>query len=49
MLSSGSIRRGVGLGKFSPKASNRRTIEATEKMEQEIADGKINDIPTTVG
>jgi basic membrane protein A and related proteins len=39
---------GVGLGKFSPKA-NTSDLEATQKIEQKIADGKIKDIPTTVG
>ena len=44
----GLDQEGVGLGKFSPKAS-QAAIEATEKVEQKIADGQINDIPTTVG
>ena len=39
---------GVGLGKFSPKA-NKADIAATKKIEQQIADGTIPDIPTTVG
>jgi basic membrane protein A and related proteins len=39
---------GVGLGKFSPKAS-KKDIAATKKVEQEIADGQISGIPTTVG
>ena len=44
----GLDQEGVGLGKFSPEASSA-AIEATEKVEQKIADGQINDIPTTVG
>src|SRR6476620_972608 len=44
----GLDQEGVGLGKFSPEAS-KAAIEATEKVEQKIADGQINDIPTTVG
>jgi basic membrane protein A len=39
---------GVGLGKFSPKA-DKADIEATQKVEQKIADGEITGIPTTVG
>ena len=39
---------GVGLGKFSPLA-NKADIAATEKIEQQIADGTITDIPTTLG
>jgi basic membrane protein A len=39
---------GVGLGTFSPKA-DKADIEATQKVEQQIADGEITDIPTTVG
>jgi basic membrane protein A len=39
---------GVGLGKFSPLA-NKADIAATEKIEQQIADGTIADIPTTLG
>ena len=38
---------GVGLGKFSPLA-NKADIAATEKIEQQIADGTITDIPTTL-
>ncbi len=39
---------GVGLGTFSPDA-NTDDIAATEKVEQEIADGTITGIPTTTG
>ncbi len=39
---------GVGLGTFSTKA-DKADIEATQKIEQEIADGGITSIPTTVG
>ena len=39
---------GVGLGTFSPDA-NKDDIAATEKVEEQIADGTITDIPTTVG
>jgi basic membrane protein A len=39
---------GVGLGKFSPLA-NEMDIAATKKIEQQIADGTITDIPTTLG
>jgi basic membrane protein A len=39
---------GVGLGKFSPLA-NKADIAATEKIEQQIADGTITGIPTTLG
>jgi len=39
---------GVGLGKFSPLA-NKMDIAATKKIEQQIADGTIKDIPTTLG
>jgi hypothetical protein len=35
------------LGTLSPKA-NADDVAATEKVEGEIADGKISDIPTTV-
>jgi len=38
---------GVGLGTLSPKA-NADDVAATQKVEGEIADGKISDIPTTV-
>lgn len=44
----GLDQEGVGLGKFSPKA-DKADIEATQKTEQQIADGSIKDIPTTVG
>lgn len=39
---------GVGLGKTSPKA-NADDIGATEKVEKEIAAGKVTDIPRTLG
>src|SRR4051794_40846439 len=39
---------GVGLGKFSPLAS-KMDIAATKKIEQQIADGTITNIPTTLG
>jgi basic membrane protein A len=39
---------GVGLGTFSPNA-DKADIEATQKVEQQIANGDIKDIPTTVG
>ena len=39
---------GVGLGKFSARA-DKADIEATRKIEQQIASGEITDIPTTVG
>jgi basic membrane protein A and related proteins len=39
---------GVGLGKFSVNA-NKADIEATQKIKQQIAEGAIKDIPTTVG
>jgi basic membrane protein A len=43
----GLDQHGVGLGKFSPKAP--KGIEAkTIKIEQQIIDGKIKSIPTTV-
>ncbi len=38
---------GVGLGTLSPKA-NTDDVAATEKVEREIADGKITGIPTTL-
>jgi basic membrane protein A len=44
----GLDQNGVGLGKFSAKA-NKQDIEATKKIEKQIADGEITDIPTTVG
>ena len=43
----GLDQEGVGLGTTSPKA-NADDIAATEKVEADIADGKIKDIPTTV-
>jgi len=43
----GLAQKGVGLGKFSPKAP--KGIEAkTKQIEQQIVDGKITNIPTTV-
>ena len=43
----GLEQKGVGLGKFSPKAP--KGIEAkTKQIEQQIIDGKIANIPTTV-
>ncbi len=43
----GLEQKGVGLGKFSPKAP--KGIEAkVKKIEQQIIDGKIANIPTTV-
>jgi basic membrane protein A len=43
----GLEQNGVGLGKFSPKAP--KGIEAkVEKIRQDIVDGKIKNIPTTV-
>jgi len=44
----GLDQEGVGLGKFSPQA-DKADIEATQKIEQQIADGTIKNIPTTVG
>jgi len=44
----GLAQEGVGLGTFSPKA-DKADIEATKKIEQQIAAGSIKDIPTTVG
>jgi basic membrane protein A len=44
----GLDQKGVGLGTFSPKA-NASDITATEKIEQQIADGTIKNIPTTLG
>ena len=38
---------GVGLGTFSPNADSA-DIDATKKVEKEIADGTITNIPTTV-
>jgi basic membrane protein A len=43
----GIDQEGVGLGTLSPKA-NADDVAATEKVEGEIAGGKISDIPTTV-
>jgi basic membrane protein A len=43
----GLDQEGVGLGKLSPKAS-KADLAKVEKIEQEIADGKIKGIPTTV-
>jgi basic membrane protein A len=43
----GLDQEGVGLGTFSPKA-NEADIAATKKIEQQIADGTITDIPTTL-
>jgi len=43
----GLDQEGVGLGTTSPKA-NADDVAATEKIETEIAEGKITDIPTTV-
>jgi len=39
---------GVGLGTFSPKAS-KADIAATKKIERQIANGTIANIPTTLG
>lgn len=39
---------GVGLGTFSPDA-NEDDVKAIEDVEQQIADGEITDIPTTLG
>jgi basic membrane protein A len=44
----GLDQEGVGLGKFSPNA-DKADIEATQKIEQKIADGEIKNIPTSVG
>jgi basic membrane protein A len=44
----GLDQNGVGLGKFSPLA-NKADIAATEKIEQQIANGAITNIPTTLG
>jgi basic membrane protein A and related proteins len=43
----GLEQKGVGLGKFSPKAP-KSIKPAVEKIEQQIISGKIKDIPTTV-
>ena len=44
----GLDQAGVGLGTFSPTA-NKTDIAATEKVEQQIADGTVTGIPTTLG
>jgi len=44
----GLDQKGVGLGTFSPRA-NKADIEATQKIERQIAAGQITGIPTTVG
>src|SRR4051794_18243112 len=44
----GLVQDGVGLGKFSPLA-DKMDIAATKKIEQQIADGTITNIPTTLG
>jgi basic membrane protein A len=44
----GLDQQGVGLGRFSANA-DKADIEATKKVQQQIADGQIKDIPTTVG
>ncbi len=44
----GLNEEGVGLGRFSPDA-NDEDIAKTKAVEQEIADGTIDGIPTTVG
>lgn len=44
----GIDQEGVGLGTLSPDA-NADDVEATEEVEQQIADGEITDIPTSVG
>jgi basic membrane protein A len=43
----GIDQEGVGLGTISPKA-NPDDVAATEKVEQELADNAITDIPTRV-
>ena len=43
----GLDQEGVGLGTFSPQA-NKADIAATKKIEQQIADGTITGIPTTL-
>ncbi len=44
----GLDQNGVGLGTFSANA-DKAAIAATQKVEQQIADGAITDIPTTLG
>ncbi len=44
----GLAEDGVGLGTVSPKVP-AEDVEAVEQVEQQIADGEIADIPTTVG
>ncbi len=44
----GLDQAGVGLGTFSPRA-NKADVAATKKIEQQIADGTITNIPTTLG
>jgi basic membrane protein A len=44
----GLDQEGVGLGKVSPKAA-QEDVDAVDKVESEIANGDIADIPTTVG
>jgi basic membrane protein A len=44
----GLDQNGVGLGKFSPKA-NASDIAATMKIEKQVTDVTIKNIPTTVG
>jgi basic membrane protein A len=43
----GIDQEGVGLGTLSPKA-NKDDVAKVEQVEQEMADGEITDIPTTV-
>jgi basic membrane protein A len=43
----GLDQEGVGLGKLSPKAS-KADLKKVEQIEQQIADGQIKNIPTTV-
>jgi basic membrane protein A len=44
----GLDQEGVGLGTLSPDA-DADDVAATEEVEQQIADGEITDIPTTLG
>ena len=44
----GLAEDGVGLGTVSPEVP-REDVEAVEAVEQQIADGEIADIPTTIG
>jgi basic membrane protein A len=44
----GLDQAGVGLGTFSPNA-DKADLAATEKVEKQIADGEISNIPTTLG